>query len=408
MSKIVLDGSLGINFDNRGTERLMEVSTEASLRFFKEIAIKKAAIADNELGMFSIGQFDRFSRLRFATFNAPKNLLSSRKNGCAWNPKGKITTDMSEFTGNPVEYNGEQCPDVLYGGCWESLFGNGNAKRDFYATPEGRGLLNELLDLIYLGLGNSVHDLTKWGQHSLITESASNNWYNGDDDEWADYVDQQAVTAGYMTIIDELHDQGVPNFNIPFDTAWVNSTGDFIGNAHSAIDRVLNNLPTKMKLYAKRPTMGGRVRPLIIKVSPQIFEKFETEMIEDMGKLEQAFLYKYNGEFAAQNGFPVGTQMPGVLKYKGHWVVSDDDQEHFDTLTGTITHRVCAVTPSVIGIGFDVPAAGQFEGMGMRVLQRLEAPFQGKIYMDTTFVLGAGILNSQFVANSSMTLTPSA
>src|SRR5690606_31205744 len=148
-------------------------------------------LTGNYFGLYSYGSVGRAGKIRFARLEGPKHILSSRKNGCTWNPKGKITNDITDMMLCPVEYNGELCPDALWDSCWELILGTGNQVRDITATPEGRALFAEMLRLTYVGLGNSIYDLGWFGQHPAIEDADDNDTYTVSEEEWEDFKDQQ-------------------------------------------------------------------------------------------------------------------------------------------------------------------------------------------------------------------------
>lgn len=397
--------STSSNSSGQSGTRYMTLSTEAMLSFFKRISILKSNLVNNSYGLYSFARADRHKKVRFASLSTPKHLLSSRKNGCSWNPKGSVNMNSSEVTLCSVEYNGEQCPDAFYGSCLEQIFGSGNDVRDFFATPEGVALFGQLLELIYAGLGNSLYDLVWYGQHPLITESNANEWYGVDDKEWANYRDQQDACGGLMTMVDWFKKDGLENYNVQIPKADISADGTrYIGSATDLFDTVLAKQNTEMKLASKRSTYTS-LRAVLL-VDAKIFKKYEEELTAQWSQIPAMFQYFYNGTFCQEIGCSGSIPVEGVLKYKGHMVVCMDEWTDFDTITGTNTFRVMAVTPGVFGIAYDLESLNQFNGLGLKLTQHLDAPFQGKVFMDTTFNVGTGILDEKFIVNASLTLVP--
>jgi hypothetical protein len=391
------------------TGRYLTLNTEAALNFFQGISIVKSNILLNEMGLFTFQQAGRDGEVRFANISTPKHLLTARKNGCTWISKGKIQFSTKSFDLCAVEYNGEQCPDTLYGTCLERILGPGNEKRDLLSTPEGQALFAEMVNRIYEGLGNSFYDLAFYGQHPLIEQADTNDWYTVEDEEWADYKDQQEACGGLMTLIDEYKAQGHPQYNVDiFDAELSADRSQFIGTATDVFDRVINAQNTAMKLLSKRnnASQNGRMQRAVILCDTRIFAKYEQELSIQWNHMDAQFQYYLNGEYCAAVGCDSTAPMRGVLRYKGHMIVCMDEWQEFDEMLGINTYRVMAVTPGVFAMGYDVPGLSQFDGLGLQILQRLDAPFKGKVYMDTTFKMRPSIINEDYIVNASRVFTP--
>ncbi len=403
-----LEGDFGSAiFSTNGNSRYLELDTAASLNFFKKISILKTNITQNSFGLFSFVYAPRQTEARFASLSVPKHLLSKRTNGCVWNPKGKVNQRTTTIGMSPIEYNGEQCPDAYLGDCLEKIMGSGNDIRDIFATEEGRILFSQIVSLLYQGLGNSFYDLVWYGQHPLITDADTNDWYAVDDQEWADYKDQQDAAGGIMTMVDGFKTQGLANYNVDIPVADISADGTaFIGSATAHFDDVLAAQNTEMKMASKRPSLDGRMNKSVLLTDARIYAKYEEEMQAKFPTLPEMFRYFYNGKFCQAAGCDGAAPVEGVLKYKGHLVVCMDEWQEFNDITGTNTFRTLAVTPGVLGLAFDVPDVKQFSGMGMRITQHLDSPWKGKIFMDTTFKIGPGIIDENYLVNASRTFVP--
>lgn len=389
--------------------RYLTLNTKAALNFFRGISIVKSNILMNEMGLFTFQQAGRDGEVHFANLSTPKHLLTKRKNGCVWYSKGKIQVSTKSFDLCPIEYNGEQCPDAFYGTCLERILGPGQQKRDLQSTPESRALFAEMVNRIYEGLGNSFYDLVFYGQHPLIAEAANGDWYSVEDEEWDDFVDQQEACGGLMTLVDQFKADGHPQYNVQiFDEELSTDKTQFIGTATDVFDRVLDAQNSAMKLMSKRNNVaqGGRMLRAVILCDERIFRKYEEELSIQWNHMDAQFQYFLNGEYCAAVGCDNSQPMRGVLRYKGHLIVCMDEWSDFDQMLGINTFRVMAVTPGVFALGYDVPGLNQYGGMGLNITQRLDAPFKGKVYMDTTFKMRATIINEDFIVNASRVFTP--
>lgn len=391
------------------TGRYLSLNPEAALNFFRGISIVKTNILLNSMGLFTFQQAGRDGKVHFANLSTPKHLLTARKNGCLWISKGKIQMSTEKFDLCPIEYNGEQCPDVFYGTCLEKILGSGNGKRDLLSTEESRALFGEMINRIYEGLGNSFYDLVYYGQHPLIDWADNNDSYTVGDDEWADYKDQQAACGGLMTLVDAYKAEGHPQYNVEIlDSELSADKSQFTGTATDVFDRVIAAQNTAMKLLGKRNNVSnnGNMQRSVILCEERIFRKYEEELSIQWNHIDAQFEYFMNGKYCAAVGCDSTQPMQGVLRYKGYLVVCMDEWAEFDQMLGINTFRVMAVTPGVFGLGYDVEGLSQFGGMGLNITQRLDAPFKGKVYMDTTFKMRPNIINEDYIVNASRVFLP--
>lgn len=394
-----------IGSDGLAAGRAMSIPVDTAISLFKQLAIKKSDIVSNYFNLYTLGSVGQNKKVRFASLNTPKHLLSSRKNGCVWNPKGEITNNITDVQLCPVEYNGEQCPDALWDGCWEGILGTGNNVRDWFSTPEGRALFSEMLQEIYLGLGNSFYDLAWYGKNSVIDAATENNTYTVSEKEWAAFVDQQEACRGWLTLIDALKlNEGLVNYNVQIHEADVDGA-EYIGAPTELFTRLTKQSTSTFRMALKTGYKSdGRKAPIL--VSRSIFDAYKKELLQTWGKLDVMFYYTYNGKFCSKLGCIEGEQVPNVLNWDGHPVIAMDEWDLFDEMTGMISHRAILSIQGNFGMIYDVPALDQFGGMGLRINQKLEAPYQGKIFMDTTFEMGTAILNTDLMTSASLILEP--
>lgn len=390
----------GIQIDSTRSTRVISIDTKAVLNFYKGITLKKSRIRDNAAGLYSFAPTDGRGEARFASLVGPQHILKARSNGCVFNPKGKTVMRTEVIESKPVEYDGVLCPDFLWNGCLEALYGAGNAVKDIQGNPQVQAILAEALEKQFIALGNSIYDLTHFGQHPLIEDSDANGWYmnHTPTQEWADYTDQQKVIGGLKTIIDHFkYTVGREEYNVDIFNSEVDGK-KFIGDPVDLFERAIEAAPFHMKQLAVRNDSMGR--PLVIKVTRGIFKAYKDYLIDTYENIPESFYLRIKG----LNGqyFTV----PDVLQYDGKLVVPDDEQEIFDMTVGVITHRCMVVTPGMFGITYDVDPVSQFDGMGMQIVQKLDPEYKGKIFMTTTFRLGAGIVDPGFMTNASKVLLP--
>lgn len=226
---LTVSGGFGqFAFNTDGKDNVFSIDKCGSLNFFESFSVKKPVMAQNKAGVYTFINLDRNPNATLIGFKRPKHLLRKRLNGCQWIPKGKLKMDLKEITTTPIEYQGQQCPDAFYGHCLEKIFGTGNEIRDFYATEEGRKLVDQFIGAIYDGLGNDFWMLAHFGDHPLIMQSDINEWWKTtneeDADSWADFKDQMEATGGFITAADALKAKGWENMNCQIFNNEVNGS----------------------------------------------------------------------------------------------------------------------------------------------------------------------------------------
>lgn len=395
-----IDGDFGsIGFRSNGGSRFLEIPADTAHFLFDKIALKYPELALSNLGLFQLGSVGRKKKGKLMSLTTPKHILQSRKNGCTWNSKGSVSVDLTDITLCPVEYMGEQCPDAFWGDCLETIFGEGRKVHDFFGTSEGQELMMKILKQVYIGLGNSFFELAWWGQHPLIDSAETNGWYAVSRSEWEDYLDQQQACAGWMTMIDDLKAKGAHlNLTVPIYSTDV-SGKDYTGSAVALIDRVLSNATSEFDNILDADSTG--LEPIIL-VSAGIYDRFVEEMTLQFNCIPASMEYWINGTTTVGGNRLVRN----ALRYKGYIIYKASAFKLFDQITGTVTHRVLVSAPKNFGMIYDIPELEQFAGMGLQVTQKLEAPYKGKVYMDTTFKMGTAIADVNALINASLTLTP--
>lgn len=400
----MLQGAFG-NFAllGGGNERVFEMPVETTTQFFRKLTLKKLDLAMNELGLYSFLPVGRDGKAKMANLSVPKNLFQPRTNCMTWSPKGKMYFGYDEVDVTPIEAMMEHCPDALYGQCWERILGTGNQIRDILATAEGRRLFALMLENIFLGMGNSIYDIVDYGQHPLIYQSATNDWWNKqnqDLEEWNEFINQQTAIGikGHTTLMDEYASKGAEHFNIQIYDNEVSEDGQkFIGTAEDLFKRVVEGARPNFKriIRRRRPDLNT-----IIKVTPSIYDKYEEELIAKWVNIPEVFQYSIN------RGNGNIEPLDGVLKWKGNWIVSDDSTEEMDSQLGVKTHRITATVEKNFVVAHDVQNVDQYNGVGLRINQLLPAPWKGKTFMDTNLKLGTAIADTDFVSTGKFVTTP--
>lgn len=424
---VILDQTTA-NDNGRITGNYLAINTEGALNFFQKLSLVQGNLLDNSFGLFSYMSVGNKEKVRFAQLSQPSNVLQKCTEGCTWNPKGRINMTTDYITLCCVEFMSEQCGEAIKG-CLSEIFGTGNDMGNLWATPEGRALWAEIMSIIYVAIGNSLWTLAWWGQHPLIKESAENDWYqlsedSGlDDKEWADYVDNQEVCGGYITMMDYYKDQGVPNYGVEFLPEEIgtdeNNDPKFIGVASKLFDRMLKARKPIMRRMSKKYGNSQDRCKEVFKVDPSIFEAYENELMEKYDQLQTSFQYFYNGKFCEAVGCSGEMAVEGVLKYKGHWIVCCEDFQDFNNTVGVKGLRAILITPYTLGLPFDVPnledvtstsSTGETVSMptGLIVEQDMNLRAKKRIDMHSKFRIGFGILDPDLIVMACIVYKPTA
>ena len=392
----------------------LTLTTGEALNFFKNLSVTKPRLVENSLGLYSFGSVGRNGKVKFASLtNATPHMLRPRGNtGCIWDPVGNIAMNVSEFSVCPIKYQGQLCPDNFWGECFEKLLGVGNQIEDIYATPEGRMILQSLIQSIYNSLGDSLWMLSWFAGHPLIATATSGDTYSIDDEEWDAFVAQQAIDCGgWMTLIDGHKESGLSHYNVLIPEDAVGTDGTYVGDVGrpgGLFGQLVKQSSKTMKLLNGKTTQGsvtGAARgkqPIL--VTSSIFEAYERELQVDYPALPETFYYHLNDEYCAKLGCIGGEMAQGVLKWKGHLVILMEDWDYFYDLVGVEAHIAMMVVPGVLGMAYDVPSLDQFGGLGMIVEQKLGAPDLGKLYMHTNFDIGMGVTNTDLITYAGLYL----
>jgi len=397
----MIEGGFGLT--GTQTSRIISVQTESAFNIFDGVSVQQRDQYARALGLYGDVILGRDLNGRFASFSTPKHVLSDRKTGCAWNPKGGVRMNIEEFPTCPVEFDGEECPDVFYGTCFERLFAPGNGVRDLAGTAEGQALLAQMLRKLYQGLGNSFFDLYNFANHPLIEQANTAAFYNVGIEEWEDYVDQMLSgnCGGLITLIDELAAKGQAGYGL--DISTVNpGTGAFTGNIINLIEDLKAaagaELTTAIESGMVMP--DGQTRYPVILLTTAEFNAYKAYIRNLAGTNEMAYRYMLEGTDGTTN------LMRNVLVYDNMPVVRWDACVGFDAITGAQSHRAAIVAPGVFGVLHDVSDLAQWEGMGLVVEQSTRVQDKGKIFMTTTFRWGAGLADPNFMVMASNILHP--
>lgn len=395
----VIEGGFSI-LSNDAVNRF-SVQREPALRMFENISVIQRDQYATALGIYGDVVMGRDLKGEFASFNTPKHLWSNRKNGCTWNPKGGVRMGIERFDTCPIEYDGEQCPDVFYGTCFEQLYAPGNGVRDFYSTPDIQKVIAMMMRKLYQGLGNSFFDLKHFANHPLIVQANEEGFFRAPIKEWEDYIDQMLSgdCGGLITQLDELAARGIPGYSreVPVNT----TTGDFSGTFIDLVEALKSDATSDMQTVIESGIdVNGRIVFPVIMATPQIFDQYKNYIRSLAGTNELAYRYQIEGTDG------VTPLSRNILMYDNMPVIRWDAHVPFDKITGAKSHRIAIVTPGVMGILHDVDDLREWDGFGLIMEQSKLLQDKGKIRFSTTLRWGAAIANTDFMVMASNVLHP--
>jgi len=393
-----LDEQMGaITIESAGENNYIKVRTSAWLNIFNRAAIIEGDVTNDMLGLYSRLIVDGEGKAKFGTIKTPKHLFRPRQNGCQWTPNGKIRMGLTEFDTCPIEYQGEQCPDAFWNSCFESLFTPGRGVRDLESGEIARVTAATMRQLA-IGLGNSFFNLWNFANHPDITTADTNGTYLVPDDEWDDYFAQQVGSdsrpvncSGMVTILDELANEGEPGYTIDIPNSDI-TAGAYTGDVVALFNKMVNAAKPELRTMSRRGVGSGANRryPIML-VTENIFQAYQDYLVTTFPQIPTILQYSLTGVSGG-----VST-VPGVLNWNGIPIVSWDAVTAFDEIVGTTSTKIALVTPGAFGVASDVRNLQQYQGMGLRMVQRLDPPYNGKIYMDTTLRWGAALADPEFV-----------
>ena len=404
--------AVGATFDTDGHTNYFSLTTSSALNFYTKFAIQEQSIQDNTLGLYSHIVLDRDDRARFMNMTGPAHIFSSRKNGCTWSPKGKILLNVNEFGVCPIQAESELCPDAYWNSCLERIFAAGDGILDLMGTPEGRALMNEVVYLYYRAQGNSMNALAWYAEHPDIDTINTSGLYDASPEEWTAYYDQQmsGTCAGWMTQLDALKTEGRANYNVTLpnsDFAGSNPvTGAFTGDIIALLERLIASAGPTFKNAIKYGVTGrgvatrnGKVFP-IIKLTSVLYQAFQKYIRTTYVNIPQGYFYTMT------NNDGENINVIGALEWNNLAITEWEEPGIYDSITGSTSHRAGLFMPGLLGLATDVRDIRQFTGMGLRIVQRLEAPYKGMTYMSSYLKWGAGIGDVDFGAMASNVTLP--
>lgn len=385
-----------VTIDTIGTSNYIRVRTGAWLHIFNQAAIIEGDITNETLGLYSRLIVDGEGKAKFGSIKTPHHLFRPRQNGCVWSPNGKLRIGLTEFDTCPIEYQGEQCPDAFWNSCYEALFTEGRGVRDLESGQIAE-IVAAALRQLAIGLGNSFFELYNFASHPAITTADTNGTFLVDDERWEDYFAQMVgdssrpmSCSGIVTILDELADAGETYYNITIPATDF-TAGEYTGDVVALFNQMVDAASPMLRTMARRGVGSGANRryPIML-VTENLYRAYQDYLLTTFPQIPNILNYFITGSDG------LISTVPGVLNWNGIAVVSWDAVTAFDEIVGTNSTKICLVAPGTFGVASDVRNLNQYQGMGLRMVQKLDPPDNGKIYMDTTLRWGAALADREF------------
>lgn len=367
----------------------IQVETSEVMQLFQGKVILHPGIAANQVGAFTAGSIGRSGVINWANLRGPKHLFKPRQNGCTWDPKGMIRIDTERVELAPIEVQLEQCVDALWTEAWEKLLGTGRDIRNIMATPEGAKLMAFMVNRIFDSIRNSNNNLVWWGKNAYIDLATANGWFQVDPAEWADFTEQQDITAGFHTLI-ASGAATVPHWDIAIDPADVSGGTVDPADVRGILDDLIDGSPIELQT-----AFDSNPDAIAFYVTPSIFRAYEEYLSTTWNAIPESY-------YLVLDGAPVRN----VLRYKGVAVVSMREWVEFDRIVGVNSHIAYLAFKGVFGIAYDVQSLEERAGIGLDITNWVIDPFKGKTFISTDFKLGMGILDRTLIARAHITVVP--
>lgn len=372
-----------------------QADIKTTLTFLENVGVVHEDLILNDMGFFNISKNIVDGKAKFVSPTALNYITQGGSNGCAWNPVGGMTYNMTDAALDKHLIQMEQCPEIVP--CWESLFGIGNQVESWTATPVGRKLLDDLIKGVYRGIGNDMYKGALIGNHPILTAAEAS--YTGDPDFYAQLKSTLSITGGWFTMIDELASSEGGQYAVPINSSEF-SGSKFTGNPITLFQRMKDAMPSVFKQAAKQQKAYGR-RPCIL-VSGSIFSAYKEWLMTNHPTIPDLLLYRMSNEFSSNYGLNAQAPATGILGWDDFWIKEMDGLDVVAEEIQVTHHRATMVMPGILGLGLDVAEVSGYKGMGLRMEESTQLKERGKIYMSTNYKMGTALTDKKFIVNASV------
>ena len=393
-------GTARVGLNERGGLRAL-IPRAAAINLYRKATLESIGLFKNNQDIFSVSSDVLDNRVIFMSFTAQRYGLRPKGNGCEWNPQLRAVQANNGITLYGIVAQLEMCPDELMGSCFRQLLGAGNGINDIFATEGSRLLFTEALGAIFEGIGLDLDTLMWFGNHPLIAAANTAGVTNLDDADWLRFYSGNYNTtqlpSGYLTLVDGLKADGVPNYSIGISPALM-SGSVYNGDALALLQQVKDGSTSRMKQAVN--ANPGRAKFL---VSRNIYAKIAAQLgavglVSGNDALIRALLngkedsIGYNSEY---------------LTWNGHRIIPMDIWNELDDATTTTSARVLFTFDGNLGIGYDVRVLNNLGDIAMEIEQRLGPgpDAGGKTYGEWNIQIGFGIIDQDYATYASYVST---
>jgi len=294
-------------------------------------------------------------------------LLTARKNGCKWDPKGRVNSKGIKIPTCALQLQMEQCPDVFYN-CFETIFAPGNGVVDFESSPEGAAALELLVQQVIAGLGRSIAEYMYYSNDERVTAALFDE----------DTYDQLTSTTceGFMPKL-------IANVGVPIESGDIGTDGKFDGDAEELFDALVGSASEELRdgIFAGQGIAGEMP---IIAVSFDIFNAYAKFM--RASGTEAGFTAFLRGNANELTPFTI----PNAFPFMGIPVVYNPAFNMFDAKFGANTACAALMYPGALGVAISADTASQAD-YGLIVERAPGLSNMGKMEMASYLRLGVDI-----------------
>ena len=391
-----------LTVEQLGTQTLFSVPTGTTAYFYKKLTWLAADFYMNRLGLYVFPEIMTNNKAKLVGFKGPRHTLRKKRPNCAWNPNGKIRTDVSELQVFDYIQQMEECPDTFDMTCLQQIVSRAGEADSFFNTPEGTALLNSFSRMAIESKATSMSQLAHFANHPLIATMNSNGRYPGDTDFEGYYAQQteQEDHIGIYSAIDTYAAQGEAGYYD--DLITTDANGDFNGDIEDLLKAMTRNVPNhtfgRIIKSGMENTAGPRMAAIGI-LTDQLFDALQ-DFVSTIGN---GTVENYRYRMTLNDGI---INMDNTIKWGGVVYVRDEETAYFDMITGVKTHRALITAPGNFAVPFDVLPTANGETSGLKVQVSNDLRDQNKVYMQSNIRTGSHLVDSQFATAAVKHLVP--
>jgi hypothetical protein len=395
-----IDGRLNASHFDAGSNSV-QIDIKNTLHFIKDYSLMYEDLLLNAMDFYNVSSNVTNGKVRFINFTMGGNITKAKPDNCAWEPNGKVGTNSSTIDLCPANVQIEHCHGLIE--CWRELFGTGNQVTDPTATEFGQLQYRQLLELVFKAIGNDFYKINWFGRNELMLNAAAQTLGQTNPDQYNELKKTLDTCGGWTSIIDYYQSQGIQNFACNAINSDNVSGGKFLGDIIEVFKKMVECASPAFKAAMKTRQVGGADGRACMLVTPDLYDAYKEYLLQRYNTIPDIFHFSMNGEFCAKIGCGANSRMDGALLWDNIWIKCMDSWA-VATSEMAINHtRAILTLPKNLALGVDVGDSGAGNGMGFSLFEDKENPkFRGKLFGETNYQLGTGIIFRDFIVNSSI------